>query len=106
MRVQPHPRSSPIRSNPLPSGSVRSSMARSHGPEAWARALASATDAASCTVTAPIVTNREAMASRSNGWSSTTNTVNSSSRGCGTNDAGTAPDGADLMVEPYPTAAT
>ncbi|MGH3940085.1 MAG: hypothetical protein ACRDTG_15920, partial [Pseudonocardiaceae bacterium] len=30
----------------------------------------------------------------------------SSSRGCGTIDAGTAPDGADRTVAPYPTAAT
>ena len=79
----PATRSSVTRSSPLPSGRPRSRIARSHGPLACARARASATDAASCTVPAPIDRNRAAIASRRSGWSSTTSTVNCSSRGCG-----------------------
>ncbi|GAA1209224.1 hypothetical protein GCM10009675_31710 [Prauserella alba] len=62
---------------------------------AVARALASATVAASCTVPAPIWASRPAIASLNNGWSSTTITENNSSRGCGTMLAGKAPAGVD-----------
>ncbi|GAB3142322.1 hypothetical protein GCM10027258_27010 [Amycolatopsis stemonae] len=62
---------------------------------ACARALASATVAASWTVPAPICASLAAIASLNSGWSSTTNTEKSSSRGCGTMLAGNAPAGVD-----------
>ena len=50
-------------------------MQRSHGPEACARARASATLAASYTSVAPIARSLVTIDSRNSGWSSTTSAV-------------------------------